>query len=333
MDLRSADLRSAILRSAILRGADLRSTDLVHADLRSTDLAHANLTSAYLTHANLTRADLFHADLTSADLSGANLTSANLTSANLSGASLSSANLDGANLDGTDLSHASVFNTIFGGTNLLAKGLESCQHLGPSTLDFRTLELSGMLPLVFLRGCGLPENLIEYLPSLLNQAIEFYSCFISYNHTDNVFAQRLHDKLQGQGIRCWLDEHQMKPGHDIYEEIQRGIKLWDKVLLCCSKDSLTSWWVDNEIDTAFKKERGLMKERGKKVKVLIPLDLDGYLFSGQWQSGKEEQVKSRIAANFKGWKRSNEKFDRAFEAVLQGLRTDDGRAPPPTPKL
>jgi hypothetical protein len=30
-------------------------------------------------------------------------------------------------------------------------------------------------------GVGLPDNFIEYLPSLLNQAIQHYSCFISYS--------------------------------------------------------------------------------------------------------------------------------------------------------
>ena len=47
------------------------------------------------------------------------------------------------------------------------------------------------------------------------------------------------------------------------------------MLLCCSKDSLTSWWVDNEIGRAFAKKQVLMKDRKKKVLVLIPLDLDG----------------------------------------------------------
>jgi hypothetical protein len=138
--------------------------------------------------------------------------------------------------------------TIFSDTNLRdVLGLDDCRQGGPCTLDHRTLIKSGTLPLSFLRGCGLPDKLIDYLPSLLNEAIQFYSCFISYNHADKAFARRLYDTLQGRGIRCWLDEKQLRPGDDIHEEVDRGIRLWDKVLLCCSKDSLTSWWVDNEM--------------------------------------------------------------------------------------
>jgi TIR domain-containing protein len=80
---------------------------------------------------------------------------------------------------------------------------------------------------VFLRGVGLPEALIEYLPALLNQAkaIDFYSCFISYSHADMSFARRLHDQLQAQGIRSWRDEHQLLPGDDMHQGIDRGIRL------------------------------------------------------------------------------------------------------------
>ncbi len=77
-----------------------------------------------------------------------------------------------------------------------------------------------------------------------------------------------------------------------------------------------------------------MKDRGEKVRSLIPLDLDGYLFSGRWNSGKEEQIKSRVAANFRGWDKNNDLFEMEFEKVVKALRSDGGgRETPPVARL
>jgi uncharacterized protein YjbI with pentapeptide repeats len=315
-DLSGADLRGANLRDANLRGANLRG-----ANLRGANLRGANLRRAGLRGANLRRADLSHADLT-----GANLNDAVLWSANLSGASIGDA----------DFTEAKFGGNVFAATDLgSARGLESVIHQGPSTIGIDTLyKSSGNIPESFLRGCGVPEDFITYSRSLIGKAIEFYSCFISYSHADKSFARRLHDGLQGRGIRCWLDEHQLLPGQDIYDEVDQGIRLWDKVLLCCSKNSLSSWWVDKEIATAFDKEQALWKERGKKTLALIPLNLDGFMFGGEWKDGKAIPIKTRLAADFTGWDTDNSKFEQEFGRVVKALRSGEwARESPPAPKL
>jgi hypothetical protein len=129
------------------------------------------------------------------------------------------------------------------------------------------------------------------------------------------------------------------------------IRLWDEVLLCASKALRTSWWVDVEVNRALQKEAELMKERakreatphpgplpvrggegGRKALALIPLNLDGFLFSADYQSGKKAEIISRVTANFVGWEKDHALFDRELEKVIRALRADEGgrETPPPT---
>src|SRR5206468_10008303 len=117
-------------------------------------------------------------------------------------------NFSNADLTKANLSKAWLHETVFADTDLTAvRDLETCYHRGPSILDHRTLAKSGPLPLAFLRGCGLPETLIEYLPSILGEPFQFYSCFISYSSADEAFCRRLHERLQNAGLRVWFAAH------------------------------------------------------------------------------------------------------------------------------
>jgi hypothetical protein len=156
-----------------------------------------DFTEAVLSHARL-GSHLLKANLTGANLSEANLSRANLNETNLRGAGLSEANLTQSDMAGADLWEASLFQTVFGNTTLAeVRGLELCRQIGPSIIDLQTLKNSGLFPhrVMFLRGIGLPDTLIDYLPSFLNEAIQHYSCFISYSSKDQTFAERLFDRL------------------------------------------------------------------------------------------------------------------------------------------
>ena len=335
-DLREANLFLANLNRADLMGAELGRANLSRADLRGVDLTGMDLTEANLSGAIVAGGKLTGTRFVLANLNGASFIEADLRNASFRGANLSRANFQGADMCGADLDRATLVETIFADTNLRDARVDHCEHLGPSSIDHRTLTRSRSLTLPFLRGCGLPDLLIDYLPSLLNQPIQFYSCFISYSHKDKSFARRLHDTLQGRGIRCWLDEKQLLPGDDVYEHVDRGIRLWDKVLLCCSKHSLSSGsvWVDREIAIALEKEEHLTKERGTKVRAIIPLDLDSHIFTDDWRSGYRSEIRRRLAADFTGWEENNGKFENQIENVIRALCSDEGaRERPPGSKL
>ena len=93
--------------------------------------------------------------------------------------------------------------------------------------------------------------------------------------------------------------------------------------MSCSGHSLTNW-----IEHAF------AKERERKVLAVVPLNLDGYLLSGEWKSGKAKPVLSRLAADFTGWEQNAQKFDSQVDNVVRALRADDGgRERPPEQRL
>lgn len=89
--------------------------------------------------------------------------------------------------------------------------------------------------------------------------------------------------------------------------------------------------MDDEIATAFEKEQQLTKERGARVRALIPLNLDGHLF--KWENGKAAEIRRRLAADFTGWEHDNAKFEEQLERLTKALRTDEGRDLPPPPRL
>ena len=201
------------LDAADLRGADLQEMNLTGARLSEADLAGANLAGAWLSSADLSRALLGRADLTSADLQNADATAADFRAASLARANLCWTNFERADLSGASLRDAELGRTILVDTDLAgARHLETCRFWAPVGIDSRTLIRCAAIPAPFLRGCGVPEPMIENLPALFPKTIEYYSVLIRYDVEDAVLAEQLDADLVARGIRCWRVQQTARDG-------------------------------------------------------------------------------------------------------------------------
>ncbi|HXD29513.1 MAG TPA: toll/interleukin-1 receptor domain-containing protein [Pyrinomonadaceae bacterium] len=348
-NLIGSNFSNSNVSGAVFVGANLDGADFTGADGSDADFSKANLTRAYLNsgrfgnayladaflnQANLTDADLNGAVLRGARLDGANLSEADLTEAdlrrsNLSGANLSEAFLYGANLNEVDLTEADftqarIGATTFGDTNLsTAKGLDTVEHFSPSTIGIDTLFKSdGKIPDAFLRGAGVPEDFITFVPSLVGRAIEFYSCFISYSHQDEGFSRRLHSRMRSENLRVWYAPEDLKGGRKLHEEIFRAIQVHDKLLLVLSEDSMKSEWVITEIRRAGRVER---EENRRK---LFPIRLVDFEAIQKWECFDADSHKDLAAElreyyipDFSTWK-DHDAFEREFAKLLSALKAE-----------
>jgi hypothetical protein len=329
-DLVQINLSNAQLSGARLNAAVLAQADLHHADLSRANLSGADLTNVDLRRAVLTTASMFRVDLTAARLDSANLVGSFLIMASLEMASLQDADLAAcylmnvnfakANLTRTVFSGARMESTVFADTSLeLARGLETVVHSGPSTIGIDTLYRSnGRIAEVFLRGAGVPDDVITLARSLAGQRSLFNSCFISYSTADEEFATRLHRDLQANGVRCWFAPHDVRGGRKIHQQIEDAIRSHDRLLLVLSETSMRSDWVNNELSTARR------REASERKRVLFPIRLVPFDNVRRWTSvdpdtGKDaaRDVREYFIPDFTNWK-----IPEHYEIGLQNLLRD-----------
>jgi uncharacterized protein YjbI with pentapeptide repeats len=334
LDLGTADLSDANLSEANFTGANLTRADLSGADLSGanlyrSDLREADLSGAILRMADLGRADLGRANLSAADASEAKLISADLSEANLRDtnfgrAALWGAEAGGANLTGVDFSEASFWKTKFIDVDLsTVKNLEQARHFGPSYIGIDTLIRSqGKIPETFLRGCGVPDEVITYIRELVRSVspIEFYSSFISYSHKDEEFAKRLHSRMQQEHLRVWYAPDDLKLGRKMHEEIDRAIRVHDKLLLVLSEESMESKCVGTEIKRAREHEG---RDDEPKLFPIRLVEMDAIRKWKAFDAGSGEYLRDVICeyniADFTKWK-DHDEFERVFKKLLDSMK-------------
>lgn len=337
-DLKGADLRGMNLRRALLVGAKLARADLSGANLSEADLTRASLKFANLSRADLRRANLFKALLGESNASEADFAKANLNSCELSKGTLTRASFLEADFNKAQMSDAIVLGTDFSlarfaGTHAgrltcgwtrwsncdLSQviGLETATHHGPSSIGLDTwLKSHGQIPTEFLSGCGLPDDFVAALQAAPREAA---ACFIRFSHEDLSFAGRLAEALRSVGLVCWMDEMPDAGRSEAPLEAQFDSQQPNKVIMLASRSSLTSPWIESEVGRLLDREQQWKRDVGHEVKLLLPLNLDGFLFGGDAKGKHDKAIAARVVADFTGWRRNDTKFDEVFPKLLTAI--------------
>lgn len=172
-------------------------------------------------------------------------------------------------------------------------------------------ELSRIITLQEARDSGynlLPSNFIE--PELQLKPFD-KRVFISYSSTDESFAKRLRADLKRRRIHCWFAPEDLKIGARIRPAIDEAIQKHDKLLIILSKNSIESAWVEQEVETAMR------REREQKETILFPISLDDGVF--EKKEGWPAYISNtRNIGDFRGWESAG-KYQKAFKRLLRDL--------------
>ena len=132
------------------------------------------------------------------------------------------------------------------------------------------------------------------------------SVFISYSSNDQVKVERLAEALrQEKDIKVWVDTIDIYPGDDFLEEMKRGIRAAEKIIICLSlsfnkKPSVS--WVKKELKMAILREG----ETGKGIIIPVRIKSGGQV---------PEEIGTKAYADLSTKNRWKRNLPRLIEAV------------------
>jgi hypothetical protein len=299
---------------------------------RETSDERPDLSGVDLERVSFDYYNLQFVDLSRAQLGWVTFRDARCADCSFEGAWLDQALFHDTDLTRTNFAHSLIWSTTFVSCDFDEAVVTKAQFWRSTFADLsfrRTLGLhtvssretsvsidtffqSGGLPESLLRGGKVPDDFIEYATSLVGKAIEYYSCFLSYSSIDDEFARRLYNDLQGKNIRTWFAPEDLKIGDRFRSRIDESIRIHDKLVIILSANSVTSDWVETEVESALERER----KEGKEVLFPIAIDEEGFSSQQPWAA---DIRRKRHIGDFRKWK-SHDDYTRAFDKLVKDLK-------------
>ena len=118
-----------------------------------------------------------------------------------------------------------------------------------------------------------------------------------------------------KNLRCWFAPEDLKIGDRFQESIEDSIRLFDKVMIVLSENSMKSRWVEREVHAARERE-----DRENRT-VLFPIRIDDAVMDAP-QPWAADIRRSRHIGDFSRWK-EHDAYSKGFERLLRDLRADE----------
>lgn len=277
-DLENADLSGKYLSSAEFDGSNFRKANFTGATFYwswAETIQHcATANNCSFVRAKLISTNLSYATLRDADFSHAELNGARANSTDLSGAKFKRC-MVAAKFENTKLTDADFVDAYIIGSSFIDVDLSSVQgglgdaHLYPPiTVDVRTLVRSGPLPRDFYLASGANTNAAQIFMKSFLRAETKGTCFISHSSKDERFVNSLRRELEREAIQTWYAPRDLSIGSRIRNQLDEAIIKSAKLVLVLSRASLSSDWVEQEVEAA------LERERKEKISILMPITID-----------------------------------------------------------
>jgi hypothetical protein len=114
-------------------------------------------------------------------------------------------------------------------------------------------------------------------------------------------------------VRTWFLPEDRDAAGAGWAEVDRGIKVYDKLVVICSEHSLRSPSVVQEIELVLEREA----DDGKQV--LYPISIDDFLLDA-WRHPAAEALRSRLIGDFRGWSQDAERYSAQLELLVEELK-------------
>jgi hypothetical protein len=108
-------------------------------------------------------------------------------------------------------------------------------------------------------------------------------------------------------------------GKTLMKFIDEAVRVYDKLVVICSEQSLQAPAVIREIERALQKEDVLARQ-GKDDEVLFPIRLDDFIFE-KWEHHRKADVLTKNVGDLRNWT-DPEAYSKCLNRLLRDLKPE-----------